>query len=117
MIFELGCAGVYPFAGHECARALALMSTEVSDCNDKVDDLGYTERETLRDWTVRVRGGCVYVCCVCGGGGRLWAGNPMMTALHLDSRLQCWLLGRLLTQHWFLECFCCKGSECVVFTL
>jgi hypothetical protein len=43
---------VYPFAGHECARALALMSTEVSDCNDKVDDLGYTERETLRDWTV-----------------------------------------------------------------
>lgn len=42
-------AGVYPFAGRECARALALISTEVSDCNGKVDDLGYVEQVGMHD--------------------------------------------------------------------
>eukprot|EP00798_Chlamydomonas_sp_ICE-L_P030375 gene30375-35381_t len=48
-----GPDGAYPFAGRECARALALMSTELSDCNDKVDDLPPHEKETLRDWIGR----------------------------------------------------------------
>ena len=49
-------AGVYPFAGKEGARALALMSTELSDCNDNVDDLSYVEKETLRDWKLKFNG-------------------------------------------------------------
>ena len=28
-----GPDGIYPFAGHECARAFALISTDVADCN------------------------------------------------------------------------------------
>jgi membrane-associated progesterone receptor component len=46
-------AGVYPFAGRECARALALMSTAEADCNDSIDDLGYLEKENLREWTAK----------------------------------------------------------------
>lgn len=46
-------AGVYPFAGKEVARAFALNSTDLDDCNDKVDDLSYTEKESLRDWTAK----------------------------------------------------------------
>mmetsp|Transcript_18867 Transcript_18867/g.32248 ORF Transcript_18867/g.32248 Transcript_18867/m.32248 type:complete len:242 (-) Transcript_18867:476-1201(-) len=45
-----GPDGMYPFAGKECARALALMSTEPEDCTDRVEDLSAPERETLRDW-------------------------------------------------------------------
>lgn len=46
-------AGVYPFAGKECARALALMSTEPADCCDRCDDLSQPEKDTLRDWRGR----------------------------------------------------------------
>lgn len=45
--------GVYPFAGHECARAFALMSTEASDCNANLEGLTSTELETLRDWKAK----------------------------------------------------------------
>ena len=48
-----GPDGVYPFAGRECARALATYSTDVKDCVDKVDDLGVMERDQLENWVVR----------------------------------------------------------------
>ena len=32
-----GPDGIYPFAGHECARAFALISTDVADCNDNLE--------------------------------------------------------------------------------
>jgi hypothetical protein len=38
------------FAGKECARALALMSTDPADCNSKVADLADAKKEVLRDW-------------------------------------------------------------------
>lgn len=41
---------MYPFAGHECARAFALISTEISDCNDNLEGLGGMEMENLKDW-------------------------------------------------------------------
>lgn len=34
-----GPDGVYPFAGRECARAFALLSTEVSECNKNLSGL------------------------------------------------------------------------------
>ena len=46
-------AGIYPFAGKEVARAFALFSTELSDCNDNLEGLSYTELESLRDWTAK----------------------------------------------------------------
>ncbi len=30
---------MYPFAGHECARAFALISTDTADCNDNLEVL------------------------------------------------------------------------------
>lgn len=48
-----GPEGMYPFAGKECARALAKYSTEVEDCNDRLDDLGVMELDMLRDWESR----------------------------------------------------------------
>ncbi|GFH09880.1 protease do-like chloroplastic-like, partial [Haematococcus lacustris] len=48
-----GPEGVYPFAGKECARALALMSTELSDCTADLADLGYTELQNLREWEAK----------------------------------------------------------------
>ncbi|KAG2424512.1 hypothetical protein HXX76_014393 [Chlamydomonas incerta] len=45
-----GPNGIYPFAGKEVARAFALYSTELSDCNDNLDGLSYSEKEALRDW-------------------------------------------------------------------
>jgi TPP-dependent trihydroxycyclohexane-1,2-dione (THcHDO) dehydratase len=38
------------FAGKECARALAIMSTDPADCNGKVADLPNDKKEVLRDW-------------------------------------------------------------------
>ncbi len=32
-----GPHGMYPFAGHECARAFAMISTDVADCNDNLE--------------------------------------------------------------------------------
>ena len=32
-----GPDGIYPFAGHECARAFALISTDTADCNDNLE--------------------------------------------------------------------------------
>jgi len=46
-------AGVYPFAGKECARALAMMSTEEADCNGNLEGLGFTELDVLRDWEAK----------------------------------------------------------------
>lgn len=45
--------GVYPFAGKECSRALALMSTDEADCNGNLEGLGFTELDVLRDWTAK----------------------------------------------------------------
>ncbi len=50
--FPMG-AGVYPFAGKECARALALMSTEEADCCGNLEGLGFTELDILRDWEAK----------------------------------------------------------------
>lgn len=32
-----GPDGMYPFAGHECARAFALISTDTADCNNNLE--------------------------------------------------------------------------------
>jgi len=46
-------AGIYPFAGHEVARAFALTSTELSDCHDNLEGLGAMEMENLREWEAK----------------------------------------------------------------
>lgn len=46
-------AGIYPFAGHEVARAFALTSTELSDCNDNLEGLGAMELDNLREWEAK----------------------------------------------------------------
>jgi hypothetical protein len=43
-------AGIYPFAGKEVARAFALISTELSDCNDDLEGLGVLEMQNLQEW-------------------------------------------------------------------
>lgn len=48
-----GPDGVYPFAGRECARAFAMVSTEVEDCNDNLEDMSPAELDSLRDWESR----------------------------------------------------------------
>ena len=45
-----GPGGAYPFAGRECARALAKHSVEVSDCVGDVTDCSLTEMDALRSW-------------------------------------------------------------------
>ncbi|PNH01581.1 putative steroid-binding protein 3, partial [Tetrabaena socialis] len=45
-----GPDGIYPFAGKEVARAFALFSTDLAECNDNLEGLSYTEAESLRDW-------------------------------------------------------------------
>lgn len=42
--------GIYPFAGRECARAMALYSTELEDCTKNVDGLDASEIDALNDW-------------------------------------------------------------------
>jgi hypothetical protein len=32
-----GPDGMYPFAGHECARAFAMLSTDTADCHDGLE--------------------------------------------------------------------------------
>ena len=53
LLFSTMLAGAYPFAGRECARALALMSTELSDCSDDLEGLSATETDNLREWRGR----------------------------------------------------------------
>lgn len=48
-----GPDGVYPFAGRECARAFAMVSTEVSDCNASLEGLSAAEMDSLYDWESR----------------------------------------------------------------
>ncbi|KAL3138698.1 hypothetical protein ABBQ32_006452 [Trebouxia sp. C0010 RCD-2024] len=48
-----GPDGVYPFAGRECARAFAMVSTEVDDCNDNLEDMSPAELDSLQDWEGR----------------------------------------------------------------
>jgi membrane-associated progesterone receptor component len=48
-----GPDGVYPFAGRECARAFALVSTDTADCTADLSGLGPMEMESLRDWTAK----------------------------------------------------------------
>lgn len=48
-----GPDGVYPFAGRECARAFAMVSTELDDCNDNLEDMSPAELDSLRDWESR----------------------------------------------------------------
>lgn len=45
-----GPDGVYPFAGRECARALALLSTNISDCSDDLEGLEEMELDNLKNW-------------------------------------------------------------------
>lgn len=42
--------GMYPFAGHECARAMAKFSTELTDCSKNLDGLDASEIDALNDW-------------------------------------------------------------------
>eukprot|EP00892_Ulva_mutabilis_P008875 jgi/Ulvmu1/635/UM010_0005.1 len=44
------------FAGKECARALALMSTKVEDCTGETEDLPEDKKQILRDWEVKFMG-------------------------------------------------------------
>ena len=45
-----GPTGIYPFAGHECARAFALLSTDTKDCVESTEGLDKMEMDNLRDW-------------------------------------------------------------------
>jgi membrane-associated progesterone receptor component len=45
-----GPTGAYPFAGKECARALAKYSVEMDDCSDLLDDCSVSEMDALRSW-------------------------------------------------------------------
>jgi membrane-associated progesterone receptor component len=47
------CSGIYPFAGKEVARAFALISTDVKDCNDDLSGLGPVELDALREWEAK----------------------------------------------------------------
>ena len=44
------------FAGKECARALALMSTDATDCRADVSDLPADKHTVLRDWQRKFMG-------------------------------------------------------------
>ena len=44
------------FAGKECARALALMSTEAQDCTGDVSDLSDEQKGVLREWEQKLMG-------------------------------------------------------------
>jgi membrane-associated progesterone receptor component len=44
---------MYPFAGREAARALALMSVEPKDCSDDLTGVGKMELDTLREWQAK----------------------------------------------------------------
>jgi len=48
-----GPDGIYPFAGRECARAFALVSTDVADCVPDVSGLGAMEMDNLAEWTAK----------------------------------------------------------------
>lgn len=48
-----GPDGIYPFAGRECARAFALVSTDTADCVSDLSGLGPMEMESLRDWRAK----------------------------------------------------------------
>lgn len=49
-----GPDGAYPFAGKECARALAKFSTEEADLNDDLEGCSLAELDALRDWQARL---------------------------------------------------------------
>ncbi|KAL4433840.1 hypothetical protein ABPG75_000281 [Micractinium tetrahymenae] len=49
-----GPDGAYPFAGKECARALAKFSTEAADLTDDLTGCSLAERDSLRDWQARL---------------------------------------------------------------
>ena len=44
------------FAGKECARALALMSTQEADCTGNISDLPDDKKGILRDWQQKFLG-------------------------------------------------------------
>lgn len=48
-----GPDGIYPFAGRECARAFALVSTDVADCVADVGGLAPLEIDNLREWKAK----------------------------------------------------------------
>lgn len=48
-----GPDGIYPFAGRECARAFALVSTDVADCVADVSGLAPLELDNLREWKAK----------------------------------------------------------------
>lgn len=48
-----GPDGIYPFAGRECARAFALVSTDVSDCVADISGLAPLELDNLREWKAK----------------------------------------------------------------
>lgn len=43
------------FAGRECSRALAMMSTDEKDCSNKLDDLNEQQKNTLEEWIVKFK--------------------------------------------------------------
>lgn len=56
------------FAGRECARALALMSTKVQDCSADVADLAPDKLKTLSDWEDKFQGKYAVVGSLAGSG-------------------------------------------------
>ena len=91
------------FAGKECARALALMSTNVEDCNGRVADLDPEKKAILRDWQRKFLGkypvvGAIEVClCTCPFCPRralaAW-GRSRRSAVHTKSAASTSLLQR-----------------------
>lgn len=64
-----GPDGAYPFAGRECARALAKFSTDAADLTDDLSDCSLAERDSLRDWQARLYSKYKIVGEVVKGGG------------------------------------------------
>lgn len=48
-----GPDGMYPFAGRECARAFAMMSTRTEDCNEDLEGMSKTEMSFLAEWEAK----------------------------------------------------------------
>ena len=46
---------MYPFAGHECARAFALVSVDVNDCVADLEGLTKGDLDTLQEWKFKFR--------------------------------------------------------------
>jgi hypothetical protein len=96
-----GPDGVYPFAGRECARALALQSTDTADCQDNLEG----ERQST---TRNAYGGgrwCRFTVCPPKAAMLRTGGDLHVVLQTADSAADPDVtLTLILTRHWVLPC-------------